>query len=48
MKLAKVTLKRNGNQKTGAKLSEEKQQWNKMSTAIQANINIINSIETQS
>lgn len=48
MKLAKVTIKRKENQKTGAKLSEEEQQWNKMSTAIQANINIIHSIETQS
>ena len=48
MELANVTIKYNEKQKTELKLLEEKKQWNKMTTAVQANINIMHSIQTQS
>ena len=48
LELANVTIKYNEKQKTELKLLEEKKQWNKMTTAVQANINIMHSIQTQS
>lgn len=48
LELANVTIKCNEKQKTELKLFEEKKQWNKMTTAVQANINIMHSIQTQS